>query len=79
VHGSIRSWKEGSRGEDFKIYKSVDQGGSTDFDALLSPGGVINTDKLRTDMILASFVKSFFKKHKPDVTICHGPQMLIEA
>ncbi len=77
--GSIKSWKNGNWGEDFKVDKRVDQVSSTDFDALLLPGGVINPDKLRRDITSVSFVRSFFEEHKPVASICHGPQMLIEA
>lgn len=78
-HGSIKSWKDGNWGEDFAVDKRVDQVSSVDFDALLLPGGVINPDKLRTDLNAVNFVRSFFEEHKPVAAICHGPQLLIEA
>ena len=43
------------------------------------PGGVINPDQLRTNEKALSFVKDFFQQHKPVASICHGPQILINA
>ncbi len=78
-NGEIKGWKDGEWSDAIKVDARVDQVSSTDFDALLLPGGVINPDKLRRDMTSVAFVKSFFENHKPVAAICHGPQILIEA
>jgi len=75
----IKGWKNGNWSDAIKVDARVDKVSSKDFDALLLPGGVINPDKLRTDMTSVEFVKSFFTDHKPVAAICHGPQLLIEA
>ena len=46
---------------------------------LVIPGGVINPDKMRTDIDCVSFVQQFLEAGKPVAAICHGPQLLIET
>lgn len=77
----IKSWKDGDWGGKFHVDKLVSDVSSSDYDALVLPGGVINPDQLRRNKEAVSFVKSFFneKSQKPVAAICHGPWMLIEA
>jgi deglycase len=48
------------------------------FDALLIPGGY-SPDHLRTDRHVVAFVRQFWATGRPVASICHGPQLLIEA
>ena len=59
--------------------KTLDEVSASDYDALVLPGGVINPDQLRTNEKALSFVQDFFQQHKPVASICHGPQILINA
>jgi len=77
--GSIKSWNDGNWGVDMKVDKTVSDASSSDYNALVLPGGVINPDLLRRDERSVEFVNEFFEQHKPVASICHGPQMLIEA
>jgi protease I len=77
--GKIKSWKDGNWNMEIDVDKTVDEVSSSDYNALVLPGGVINPDKLRRDKNAVQFVRSFFDDHKPVASICHGPQMLIEA
>jgi len=77
--GSVKSWKDGNWGKDFKVDKTVDEANSDDYHAVLIPGGVLNPDKLRTNKKAIEFIKDFFSKGKPVASICHGPQVLIET
>jgi protease I len=49
-----------------------------DFAALLIPGGY-SPDKLRVDADVVQFVKEFVESGKPVCSICHAPQLLINA
>jgi protease I len=49
------------------------------FDALVLPGGVANSDTLRTIPEAVAFVRHFVQANKPIAAICHGPWTLIEA
>jgi protease I len=52
---------------------------SSQFDALVLPGGVVNADHLRMDADAVSLARSFFEDHKPVGVICHGGWLLVEA
>ncbi|GAB2489595.1 protein/nucleic acid deglycase [Alkalibacterium psychrotolerans] len=66
--------------EDTKV--TIDKGigdvSPEDFDALLIPGGY-SPDKLRKDERFLDFTRYFSTNKKPIFTICHGPQLLINA
>lgn len=51
---------------------------STDFDAVVIPGGHA-PDRLRMDAGIVDFVSDFGRDNKPVAAICHGPSLLIEA
>ena len=77
--GSIKSWAEKDWGTTYKVDKTVDEVSSSDYHALVLPGGVINPDLLRRNDKAVNFVRSFFEEKKPVAAICHGPQILINA
>jgi protease I len=77
--GKVRGWKNKEWGQEFDVNKTVDQVTSSDYDALLLPGGVMNPDQLRNDEKAVRFVKGFCLENKPIAAICHGPWTLIEA
>jgi len=77
--GTIRAWKNGDWGEEFVATVGIAEAKSTDYDALVLPGGVINPDKLRVNADVVAFVKDFIEDEKPVAAICHGPWTLIET
>lgn len=77
--GRIKGWDHGVWGDEVDVDVTVDDADESIYDALVLPGGVINPDKLRRNPEAVEFVRRFFESHKPVASICHGPQMLIEA
>ena len=77
--GTIKAWADGNWSNNYDVDKTLDAVSSTDYNALVLPGGVINPDKLRRNESAVNFVKSFFKAHKPVAAICHAPWLLAEA
>lgn len=79
-HGTITAlvgdWE---RGDDFAVDLTLDEADPADYDALVLPGGTLNSDKIRTNPKAIAFVKAFFAAGKPVASICHGPWILIEA
>lgn len=51
----------------------------THYDALLLPGGTVNSDQLRVDPDAVSFVHECVESGKPVAAICRGPWTLNEA
>jgi protease I len=77
--GTIKGWKEKNWGDEFKVDKSIDTAMSADYDLLVLPGGVINSDSLRINESAVKFVSDFFEQGKPIAAICHAPWILIET
>jgi len=46
---------------------------------LVLPGGVMNSDSLRTNEQVIKFVSEFFELGKPIAAICHAASILIET
>ncbi len=75
----ITAWRKTKWSKDIKADYLIDDFEINGYDALLIPGGVINSDKLRRKSKAVEIVKEFNDKNKLVAAICHGPQMLIEA
>jgi protease I len=52
---------------------------SSDFDALMLPGGTKNPDALRMEEKVVATIREFAEAGKPVAAICHGPWLLVEA
>lgn len=76
---SIRGWEEENWGQIIAADVGLDDAHAADYDALLLPGGVMNSDSLRTLPQAQEFVSHFFQEEKPAFVICHGGQVLIDA
>lgn len=79
VEGSVRGWNHTEWGDEFSVDVPLENAASSDFDALLLPGGVLNPDKLRMNPAAVEFIRGFFDEKKPVAAICHGPWTLINA
>jgi protease I len=77
--GKIKAWNHGNWSREIDVDVTIEKADVSDYDALVVPGGVINPDKLRRDENAVKFVSAFFENEKPVASICHGPQLLIEA
>jgi len=77
--GKIRGWKETKWGNKFNVDKTIANAISTDYDMLLLPGGVLNTDFLRANESAVKFAAEFFEQGKPIAAICHAGSILIET
>jgi len=77
--GKIKGWNEGDWGKSIAVDFTLEGTSPDDYDALMLPGGVMNPDKLRNQVLAVEFAKSFTEAGKPIVAICLGPQLLIET
>ncbi len=77
--GEIKSWDNGNWGKTISVDKKIADAKTSDYHALVLPGGVINPDILRRDKEALAFVRSFFESSKPVAAICHAPWLLISA
>jgi protease I len=77
--GEVQAFNHLDQGDKIQVDKAVKDADTSDYDALLLPGGVANPDFLRMDEDAVSFVRSFVEQAKPIGVICHGPWTLVEA
>lgn len=77
--GSIQAMIHDEKGSRLPVDRILGQVRSSDYDALLLPGGVANPDTLRLDQGAVQFVREFMLADKPVAAICHGAWMLVEA
>ena len=75
----VKAWDTDHWSIELPVDININAANSDNYDAILIPGGVINADKMRTQIKYISFVSEFLQAGKPVATICHGPQVLIET
>lgn len=75
----IKAWNKTDWGQSIGVDKLLSQVSSSNYDAVMLPGGVMNPDKLRGSSDAVSFVTDFLSSGKPVAAICHAPQLLIET
>lgn len=77
--GEIQAMKEKEWSKKIKVDHTYDEISVSDFDAVFIPGGVINPDKMREEESAIKLIQNFNEKKMPIASICHGPQVLINA
>jgi protease I len=75
----VRGWDHDHWGLEIGVDRHITDVSADEYDALVLPGGVLNPDKLRTDIDSVELVKEMFNSGKVIAAICHGAQTLIEA
>jgi protease I len=77
--GEVQAFDHLTKGDKFPVdrtFRDVDQ---TEYDAVVVPGGVANSDFLRMVPGAVTFIRHMFGAGKPAAVICHGPWLLVEA
>lgn len=69
----------GKKGDAQDVTVTTADARANTYDALVLPGGVVNSDKIRLDSNAVQFTRAFFDEHKPVAAICHGAWILAEA
>jgi protease I len=64
-------------GDTFDVDKQLSDIEPEDYDAVVLPGGVVNSDHLRTIPDALNFVESIYNSGKTVAAICHAPWVLI--
>lgn len=77
--GKIQGFHHDHPGDFFNVDLTLEEARAEDFDAVLLPGGVQNSDALRTDARAQKFVKAIDREGKPLAVICHAPWLLVSA
>ena len=77
--GKIQGYIHEQKADTFDVDGLVGQVSARDFDALVLPGGMRNTEALRGNDDAVDLVRSFMEADKPVAAICHAPRLLVEA
>jgi protease I len=77
--GQVQAMNHADKGQSFDIDKTLDEANIDDYDALVVPGGVVNSDQLRMQEKAREWVKRISEQGKPLAVICHAPWLLASA
>jgi protease I len=78
-NGSIQGFIREEKADTFKVGALAKDVSARDFDALVIPGGLRNTEALRANPDAVKLVRSFMELDKPVAAMCHAPRLLVEA
>jgi len=77
--GQIQGFKHVDKGDKIDVDLTFDQARPDDYDAVVLPGGVVNSDAIRVDAKAQNLVKAADQTKKPIAVICHGGWLPISA
>ncbi|MDQ3785037.1 MAG: type 1 glutamine amidotransferase [Actinomycetota bacterium] len=77
--GEIQGFNHLEAGDKFSVDKTAKDASAEDYDGLLIPGGVSNSDFLRADPDAVKLARDFMEAGKPVGVICHAGWVLVEA
>lgn len=70
--GKIQGFKHVDKGDTVEVNATFDDAIPDDYDALVLPGGVVNSDAIRLIAGARAFVWAIDAANKPIAVICHG-------
>lgn len=77
--GEVTGWNHTTPADTFTVDKTFDTAKIEDYDAIVLPGGVVNSDTIRLDEMAVELVKDAARADKPIAVICHGAWILATA
>ncbi|SDI65540.1 protease I [Pseudomonas flavescens] len=77
--GEVIGWNHTTPADAFTVDKTFDTARIEDYDAIVLPGGVVNSDTIRLDESAVQLVKDAARANKPIAVICHGAWILASA
>jgi len=77
--GKVTGWNHTTPADEFPVDNTFDSIRVEDYDAILLPGGVVNSDTIRTDEMAQELVRDAARASKTIAVICHGGWLLISA
>lgn len=77
--GKVQGFRHTDKTDAFDVDLTFEDADAEDFDAIVLPGGVVNTDQLRIVPQAQEFVRSAHNAGKTIAVICHGAWLLISA
>ncbi|MEC7472777.1 MAG: type 1 glutamine amidotransferase domain-containing protein [Pseudomonadota bacterium] len=78
-NGEVTGWNHTTPASKFHVDNTFDSIRMEDYDAVLRPGGVVNSDTIRSDEMAQELVRDAARANKTIAVICHGGWLLISA
>lgn len=75
----LRGLKHIELGDEFQADLLLHEAISSDYDALIIPGGTFNADNLRVNEEAQDWAMDFLNSDRPIGVICHAPWLLVSA
>nr|WP_217345629.1 type 1 glutamine amidotransferase domain-containing protein [Noviherbaspirillum sp. L7-7A]MBV0879935.1 type 1 glutamine amidotransferase [Noviherbaspirillum sp. L7-7A] len=77
--GMVQGMNHDKPADQFPVDLTFDEAYSQDFDAVLLPGGEVNSARIRSNELAQKIVKGINAQGKPIAVICHGAWLLASA
>jgi protease I len=77
--GQVQGYHHDQKGDLFDIDMTFDKAKADEFDAVLLPGGAVNSSRIRNNMEAQRLVRQIDQQGKPVAVICHGAWLLVSA
>ncbi|HEX7634834.1 MAG TPA: type 1 glutamine amidotransferase domain-containing protein [Noviherbaspirillum sp.] len=77
--GKVQGFNHDVKADQFDVDLAFNETDPKDFDAVLLPGGVMNSDQIRIIPEAQRFVQQMDEDGKPIFVICHGAWLLVSA
>ena len=77
--GQVQGYHHDQRADLFDVDMTFDKAKGDEFDAVLLPGGAVNSNRIRGNADAQHIVKRIDKQGKPIAVICHGAWLLVSA
>lgn len=77
--GQVKGWNHDEPADDFPADRTFAQAKDEHYDAVVLPGGVMNSDTIRLDADAQHIVRLVNGQNRPIAVICHGGWLLISA
>lgn len=78
-HGKVQGFNHDIKADQFDVDLTFEEAASEDFDAVLLPGGVLNSDQIRVIPEAQRIVQDMHEDGKPIAVICHGAWLLVSS
>lgn len=77
--GMVQGMNHDQQADQFPVDLTFDEADPQDFDAVLLPGGAVNSARIRDIDKAQKFVQGMTAEGKPIAVICHGAWLLVSA
>ena len=77
--GQVEGYHHDMRGDLFDVDMTFDKANADEFDAVLLPGGAVNSNRIRSNLDAQRLVTQIQQQGKPIAVICHAGWLLVAA